>query len=108
MSKGSLGEFEHQVLITALRLEEEAYSAAIVLDLESRTGREVATAAVYIALRRLEQAGLVKSSMREDDGSGGRRERRYFRVTARGLDLLRTSREHLLQLWRGLEPKLGG
>jgi DNA-binding PadR family transcriptional regulator len=108
MAKQSLGEFEHQVLLTTLRLDGDAYSAAIVLELETRTGREVATAAVYIALRRLEEAGLVKSTMREESAAGGRRERRYFTVTVRGVALLKTSRQQLLDLWSGLEQKLGG
>jgi DNA-binding PadR family transcriptional regulator len=108
MSKQSLGEFEHQVLLATLRLGSEAYSAAIMLELETRTGRETATAAVYIALRRLEEAGLVTSRMREEEAAGGVRPRRYFTVTARGIELLRTSREQLMRLWRGLEPKLGG
>ena len=108
MAKQSLGEFEHQVLLAALRLGEEAYSAAIVVELEAHAGREVATAAVYIALRRLEEAGLVSSSLSDHEAQGGRRERRYFQVTERGVDLLRASREQLLRLWSGIEPLLGG
>ncbi|HEX6693803.1 MAG TPA: PadR family transcriptional regulator [Longimicrobiales bacterium] len=108
MAKQSLGEFEHQVLLAALRLGDEAYSAAIVTELETQAGREVATAAVYVALRRLEEAGLVTSSISEQEAPGGRRERRYFRVTDRGVDLLRASREQLLRLWKGIEPLLRG
>ena len=107
MAKQSLGEFEHQVLLAALRLGEDAYSAAIVLELETRAGREVATAAVYIALRRLEEAGLVTSTISGHAAAGGRRERRYFHVTDQGIDLLRASREQLLRLWSGIEPLLG-
>jgi hypothetical protein len=50
----SLGEFEHQVLLAILRLGGEAYSVPIVLEIEERTGRDVAPAAVYIALHRLQ------------------------------------------------------
>lgn len=108
MAKQSLGEFEHQVLLATLRLRDQAYSAAIVLELETQAGREVATAAVYIALRRLEEAGLVSSTMSDHAAPGGRRERRYFQVTDQGLALLRASREQLLRLWQGIEPLLGG
>lgn len=107
MRKDSLGEFEHQVLLAALRHQGEAYSAAIVLELEERAGRSVAPAAVHIALGRLEDAGLVSSQVRVGSGSGGERERRYVKVTARGLALLRLSRRRLLDLWDGLEPLLG-
>ena len=103
MGKETLGEFEHHVLLAAVRLEGGAYSAAIVDELERITGREVSPAAVYIALRRLEETGLASSKLR---GTGGGRERRYFRATATGLAQLRTSRERYLQLWNGLERLL--
>jgi DNA-binding PadR family transcriptional regulator len=102
----TLGEFEHSVLLATLRLGEEAYSTTIVLELERRTGREVSPAAVYIALRRLEDGGLIESDLREDEGRGGRRERRYVAVTTEGLKVLRAARGRLLRLWEGLEPLL--
>ncbi|MEX2284215.1 MAG: PadR family transcriptional regulator [Gemmatimonadota bacterium] len=108
MTKEGLGDLEHQVLLVALRLEANAYSAAIVGELEARTGRDVAPAAVYIALRRLEEGGYVRSSVREKEARGVTRERRYFDVSARGLALLRTARRRYLNLWEGLEPLLGG
>ena len=108
MAKEGLGDLEHQVLLAALRLEANAYSAAIVEELEARTGRDVAPAAVYIALRRLEDGGFVRSCVKERESRGVTRERRYFDVTARGLTLLRTARSRYLSLWEGLEPMLGG
>ncbi|MGH7503380.1 MAG: PadR family transcriptional regulator [Longimicrobiales bacterium] len=105
MAKDVLGEFEHHVLLAALRLKKGAYTTAIVVELEDRTGREVAPAAVYIALRRLEEHGLVTSQYRvgaEDD----RRERRYFAVTRAGVSMLRESKRRLARLWEGLDPQL--
>ena len=105
MRKDVLGEFEHHVMLAALRIGDGAYTTAIVLELETRTGREVAPAAVYIALRRLEQHGLVRSEYGVDEDTD-RRERRYFSVTRAGLRLLRESRRRFVQLWDGLEPVL--
>lgn len=104
MSKDVLGEFEHQVLLATLRLEGSAYSATIVLELERVTGRAVAPAAVYIALRRLEQGGFTASTLRPPPGGG--RERRYFRVTESGLRLMRESRRRYVALWDGVEGLL--
>lgn len=106
MTKERLGEFEHDVLVTALRLGKDAYSAAIVLELERLTGRAVAPAAVYIALRRLEEDGLAATELKEADGRGGRRERRYVCVTGKGRRMLRQTRARLLRLWDGIEPLL--
>ncbi|MGH7578137.1 MAG: hypothetical protein ACREM1_23850 [Longimicrobiales bacterium] len=49
-----LGEFEHLVLATALRLE-GAYGAELVRELEERTGRRVLGGALYATLDRLEE-----------------------------------------------------
>lgn len=100
--KSSLGEFEHHVLLVALRLGDDAYTSAIVERLEERTDREVSAAAVYIALRRLEQAGLLRSRMRAAVERGERRERRYVRVTPAGITMLRVARERFVRLWDGL------
>lgn len=106
MGKDTLGDFEQQVLLAVLRLGEEAYSASIVTELEDRTGREVAPAAVYIALRRLEENGVTTSEMRPPRGKDGGRERRYFRVEQKGRALLRESRRRLVRLWDGLDALL--
>jgi len=108
MAKNVLGEFEHQVLLASLRLEGEAYSASIVAELERVTGREVSPAAVYIALRRLEEGGFVTSEFRASEAGEGGRERRYFRVHRRGLELMRESRRRFMALWRGYENLIEG
>lgn len=106
MGKETLGEFEHQVLLAAVRLEGGAYSASVVRELERVADREVAPAAVYIALRRLEDHGLARSETRRP-GDGGR-ERRYFEPTDDGLALLRRSRRRFTRLWDGIEAALEG
>lgn len=103
MTKSALGEFEHHVLLAALRLEDGAYTAAILRELEARTGREVASSAVYIALRRLEEHGLVRSALRKGELAGERRERRFFTVSPEGVALVVEARRRLERLWEGLE-----
>ncbi len=104
MAKEILGEFEHHVLLAALRLAENAYSAAIVEELEAVTGREVAPAAVYIALRRLEESGMALSEMRSPQNGG--RGRRYFVPTPAGVDRMHDSRRRFEALWNGAETRL--
>jgi DNA-binding PadR family transcriptional regulator len=65
----------------------------------------VRSAAVYIALRRLEEKGLVRSRM-QAPGPGGGRDRRHFEVTGEGLEQLRRARKAYLRLWEGLETVL--
>ncbi len=104
MSRDSIGEFEHQILLAILQQGGESYSIPITLELEARAGREVTQAAVFIVLRRLEEKGLLRSRMEDDEGSG--RTRRYFRITALGMRRLREARQVLLRMWDGLETSL--
>ena len=95
MAKHLLGEFEHHVLLALLRQGDEGYSVPIVAELEDRTGRDVSPAAVYIALRRLEDRGLLVSELR-------------YSITPEGLGRMAEAREALMNLWDGLELKLEG
>ncbi len=106
MTRQGLGGFEQQVLLTILHMGGEAYSVPMVLEMEERSGREVSQAAVYIALRRLEEKGLVSSRMEAAETTGTGRERRWFRVTAHGLELLRDTRRTMARFWSGLDGVL--
>ena len=106
MPRESLGDLEHQVLLALLRVGPDAYSVPVLHELEARTGREVAAAAVYIALRRLEEKGLLHSEMRAPEEGEGGRDRRFFRITPDGLTRLREMRVALQRLWEGFEPQL--
>lgn len=104
--RATLQEFELQVLLTVLRLDGETYSVPIVLDLEERTGRTVSQAAVFIALTRLEQKGLLSSRMEQNASGATGRVRRYFRPTKAALRRLKEAREVHTRLWEGLDARL--
>jgi DNA-binding PadR family transcriptional regulator len=106
MARDTLGDFEHQVLLAILRLGGEAYSVPVVLELEERTGREVAQAAVFIVLRRLEKKGLLESRFQDGAVSDTGRTRRYFQLTELAIERMRESRNALVRLWDGVEAKL--
>ncbi|MEE8118297.1 MAG: helix-turn-helix transcriptional regulator [Gammaproteobacteria bacterium] len=106
MAKITLGEFEHQVLLAILRLDGEAYSVPLVLELEERTGREVSQAAVFIALRRLENKGLLTSRIDDRALKNTGRVRRYFKPTSEAMRRLKDTRRALVRLWEGLEMRL--
>jgi DNA-binding PadR family transcriptional regulator len=106
MSKELLGEFEHQVLLALMHQGKEGYSVPVIDELEARTGRDIAPAAVYIALKRLEEKGLVVSHLRHATRAEGGRQRRYFAATDEGKARLSAARTAYLSLWAGLEGEL--
>jgi len=106
MPRQALGEIEHLTLLAILHLGEGAYGAAIIDSMEERTGRELSQAAAYIALKRLEEKGLVRSRREPGDAERGGRPRRVFSLTAVGLERLRESGQALMAMWSGLEQHL--
>ncbi len=70
MAKEYLGEFEELILTMVAALQEDAYGAAIALDIEEKLKREVNLSAVHVTLYRLEDKGYIKSAL-----GGGTKER---------------------------------
>ncbi len=103
MTKRSLGEFEQLVLLAILRVEDDAYAVPVINEIEIQTGRKVSHAAVYIALRRLEEKGLLASRVAEATPERGGRGKRYYEVDPAARSLLEKSRNALMRMWDGLE-----
>lgn len=104
MQKISLGEFEELVLLTVAVMDGEGYGAAILQDLETRTGRSIQLSAVHVALYRLEEKKLVHSSLGGVTNERGGRRKRLFSITAPGMKILKDIRNVRETLWR-LLPK---
>ena len=108
MRKGTyLGQFELMVLLALMRLGDDAYGVTIANELEQQTNREVVIASVYATLERLQDRGLVISSLGDATPERGGRAKRYFRITGAGVREVRDARRSLLGLWKGL-PELKG
>ena len=97
-----LGGFEHQVLLAVARLDGQTYSVAIVLELQERTGREVAAASVFVTLRRLESRGYLSSFLSDPEPGQVGRPRRLFRILPEGIEALRETGAVLQRLSEGV------
>ena len=106
-SATSLGEFEQIVLLSILRLDEAAYGVSIRAEIAKRTGRSVASGALYTTLQRLEEKGLVTSRLGDPTSERGGRAKRYYKVSAAGLGRLKRAQQAYQCLLEGLEL-LGG
>jgi PadR family transcriptional regulator, regulatory protein PadR len=105
-SREALGEFEQLVLLAIVHLGEGVYGVPIAEEILRRTGRTVSPAAVYVTLRRLEQKGLLSSTMSAPTPERGGKARRCVQVTKSGLESLRTTRQVLDNMWKGLDHGL--
>jgi len=103
----ALGEFEQVVLLSILRLGEDAYAVSVRDEIARCTGREVSRGSIYITLDRLETKGYLKSRLADPTPERGGRAKRYYALRPRAIEALRDSRRALVALWRGLEGLLG-
>ena len=103
----ALGEFEQVVLLSILRLGDDAYAVSVRDEIARCTGREVSRGSIYITLDRLETKGYLKSRLADPTPERGGRAKRYYALRPRAIEALRDSRRALVALWRGLEGLLG-
>ena len=109
MPHEGLGEFEQMVLLAVVHLSQggdDVYGVPVVDEIQRRTRRKVARAAVYITMRRLERKGLLVAWMGEPGEERGAKARRCVKITPRGLKTLREARRAMNQMWNGLDPTL--
>lgn len=102
----ALGEFELMVLFAVLRLDEDAYGARVMKEIEETTGKSVVSGAVYTGLDRLEARGLVSSRVGEPTPERGGRRRRYYRLEREGAEALAQSLGHIRSMSEGVEGRL--
>ena len=107
MARDYLTDFELMILLSVLRLGDQAYGVPIAREIETTGGRSVLLAAVYAALDRLEANGLVSSSIGEPTPERGGRAKKFFDVTPTGLRAVRQTQQALTNLWSGI-PQLKG
>jgi DNA-binding PadR family transcriptional regulator len=101
-----LGDFEQLVLMGVLRLDTEAYGAAIRQEIHARCGRDVSINAVYTTLDRLERKGLLKSWTGEPTPQRGGRRRKFYALRPAGLAALRNAYHAFTTMADGLQKRL--
>lgn len=79
-----IGEFEELVLLAVYALAEDVYAVPVQERIETKTGRRATMGAVYAALERLEQKGMVTSWRGEVTRARGGKRKRLYRITAHG------------------------
>ena len=102
-----LTDLEFMILLAILRLPEHAYGVMIGREIEQRGKRTVTRAALYVALDRLEDSGLVRSTLGDPTPERGGRAKRYFTVTTTGVRAVQDTQRAFVALWSGIRPLEG-
>jgi PadR family transcriptional regulator, regulatory protein PadR len=99
MARDFLNEFEEMVLTNVAVLGDNAYGAAITLELEKWLERKVTLSAVHVVLYKLEDKGYVKSKVGGATSERGGRAKRIYTITNAGTAVLKIMREKRVELW---------
>ena len=99
MKGTNLGEFEELVMLSIALLQQEAYSVAIIDEIERVTGRSTKLGVVHAVLNRLEEKGLVSSELGEATNVRGGRRKRFYIISESGKAALLKSKEQRDQFW---------
>lgn len=100
-----LGELEELVLLTVGILYPDAYGVAVMDELKQQANRDLNISAVHAVLTRLEEKGLLKSSMSDPTEERGGRRKRIFIITAAGKRALEEAQDLRTQMYRQI-PKV--
>jgi PadR family transcriptional regulator, regulatory protein PadR len=98
-----IGVLEQIILLTVLRLEDHAFGAAIRAEIERHTGRHVSKSGFYLTLDRMKAKGLVEFRLGQPTPKAGGRAKRYYSLTAEGLEAARYIQLTFQSLLNGLE-----
>lgn len=96
-----LGEVEQLVLLSVLRLGDEAYAVPMRELIEADAGVSLSRGTMYVTLERLERKGFVTSWFSDPQSVRGGKARRYFRLKPSGLAALKSSQDAVTRLARG-------
>lgn len=102
----SLGEFEQMILLSLVRLGDNAYGVTIKGEIEQQTGREIFVGAVYTALSRLQKQGYVSSRVGEPSAKRGGRRKKFYALELDGEAALSRTLEAYRNMSSGIEGRL--
>lgn len=100
-----LGELEELILLTVGVLYEQAYGVTIKAEIQNQVGRKLNISAVHSVLKRLEEKGLITSTLGGATTERGGRRKRLFNLTALGKKSLEQTNEIRSQLYNQI-PKV--
>ena len=97
-----LSRAEELILLTILKLEDKAYGVAIRENLNQETSTEWSFGSIYTPLNKLTRKHLVIKTYSDPTPERGGRRKCIYRVTGKGISVLREIHKVQSLVWSGL------
>jgi len=93
---------ETVVLLTVLRLEQNAYGVAIKQEVSKFMQKKISYGTLYSYLDQLFRKGFISKEMGEPTPERGGRRKIFYRLTKKGMDALDSAYQLQKSIWAGL------
>lgn len=97
---------EEILLLSILKLKDNAYAPAIIKEIKQNTGKELTIGSLWVSLDSMYKKGYIDKRMAEETPAKGGRKKIYYSLTRLGAKALRNAREFQKSLWKGLDRQL--
>jgi DNA-binding PadR family transcriptional regulator len=101
-----LTRVEEAILLAVVRLGENAYGVTIRKEVEEMIGKSYSVGAIYVPLDRMAKRHLLATTMGKPTPERGGRSKRYYHLTAGGLQALQEAKQMHDAMWAET-PNLG-
>ena len=94
-----LTKLEELVLLTVIRLKDEAYGITIYKHIKEVTGKKMSIGSVYFPLERLVRKGYLTAYKGEPTPKRGGMSKKYYEVSEEGLKVLQETKDINDTMW---------
>ncbi|MCK5145219.1 helix-turn-helix transcriptional regulator [bacterium] len=94
-----LTKAEEMVLLSVMRLKEQAYGVAIKQDIKEITDKSLPYGTLYFLLDKLTVKLFVDKELGESTAERGGRRKTFYQITASGIDALKSAFDQQSRAW---------
>ena len=97
---------DEMLMLTILRLRDNAYGVTIIRDIYKRTGKELKLGGLWVSMDNLYKKGLIDKHLADPTPERGGKSKMYYTITQEGRETLVNVRKIQDVLWQGISEKL--
>ena len=97
---------EEILLLSILRLKDNAFALTILKEVKQRTGKRLTIGSLWVSLDSLYRKDYINKKLAEETPAKGGRKKVFYSLTPSGAKALRNTREFQKSLWKGVERQL--